>query len=426
MSATADRPTIPQPSESAARDAQVAMDRCDELAGITAVPGRIDRFYLTPEHARTNQVVAEWMSAAGMRVWQDAVGNQCGLYGTGDRPRLLLGSHLDTVPDAGRYDGPLGVMIAIAVVQRLHERGEELPFDIEVLGFSDEEGTRFGMALMGSRGAAGTWDPSWWGEVDDDGVTLEQAFVEFGLDPERVGEAALCPSDVVAYLEAHIEQGPYLEDAGLPLGVVTSIAGARRFNLAVLGESRHAGGTPYNRRRDAVVGASHAVLAIEKLAQEARCIGTVGRIQAFPGGTNVIAGRVEMSLDLRAEYDEDRDLVWQQIQDVVRARFTRLGLRLVEEETHSAPAVRCAESLRDAVAHGITATIGGDSPMRLFSRAGHDAMAIAAIADIGMLFIRCEGGISHNPRENVLVDDVALAVDAFEATVLELARSRIR
>lgn len=414
--------TVPAPTPAAARDAALALRRCDVLAQITAVPGRIDRFYLTPEHARGNNLVAGWMAGAGMRTWQDAVGNQVGLLGTGDRPRLLLGSHLDTVPDAGRYDGPLGVMIAIAVVQRLHERGEPLPFDIEVLGFSDEEGTRFGMALMGSRGAAGTWDERWWAEIDDDGVTLEDAFRRFGLDPERVGEAAHRREDVVGYLEAHIEQGPYLEDAGLPLGVVRSIAGARRFNLAVLGESRHAGGTPYNRRRDAVVGASHLVLEVEKLAKAASCIGTVGRVQAYPGGTNVIAGRVEMSLDLRAEYDEDRDLVWDQIEDVVGARFARLGLRLVAEETHSAPAVRCADPFREAVATGIQATIGEAEPMQLFSRAGHDAMAIAAITDIGMLFIRCGDGISHNPRESVLAEDVAHAIDAFEASVLEVAR----
>ena len=414
--------TVPAPSEAGTRDAGLALQRCDELAQITAVPGRIDRFYLTPEHGRGNNLVAGWMADAGMRTWQDAVGNQVGLLGTGDRPRLLLGSHLDTVPDAGRYDGPLGVMIAIAVVQRLRERGEQLPFDLEVLGFSDEEGTRFGMALMGSRGAAGTWDERWWSERDDDGVTLEDAFRAFGLHPERVGEAAHRPEDVVGYLEAHIEQGPYLEDAGLPLGVVSSIAGARRFNLAVLGESRHAGGTPYNRRRDAVVGASHVVLEVEKLAKAASCIGTVGRMQAFPGGTNVIAGRVEMSLDLRAEFDEDRDLVWDQIEDVVAARFARLGLRLVAEETHSAPAVRCADPLREAVATGIRATVGEDEPMQLFSRAGHDAMAIAAITDIGMLFIRCGDGISHNPRESVLAEDVAHAIDAFESAVLAVAR----
>lgn len=413
---------IPAPSAAGARDAALALRRCDVLGQITAVPGRIDRFYLTPEHARGNNLVAGWMADAGMRTWQDAVGNQVGLLGTSDRPRLLLGSHLDTVPDAGRYDGPLGVMIAIAVVQRLHDRDVVLPFDIEVLGFSDEEGTRFGMALMGSRGAAGTWDERWWSERDDDGVTLEEAFRRFGLDPERVGEAAHRPEDVVGYLEAHIEQGPYLEDAGLPLGMVTSIAGARRFNLAVLGESRHAGGTPYNRRRDAVVGASHVVLEVEKLARAASCIGTVGRVQAFPGGTNVIAGRVEMSLDLRAEYDEDRDLVWDQIEDVVSARFTRLGLRFVAEETHNAPAARCAERLQEAVAVGIGAAVGEGDPMQLFSRAGHDAMAIAAITDIGMLFIRCGDGISHNPRESVLAEDVAHAIDAFEASVLEVAR----
>ncbi|MTD14307.1 allantoate amidohydrolase [Nakamurella sp. YIM 132087] len=414
---------VPTATEAGMLDGRLALDRCDELATISALPGRIDRFYLTPEHARGNALVAQWMSAAGMTVWQDEVGNQCGRYeGTEPGlPSLLLGSHLDTVPDAGRYDGPLGVMIAIAVVQRLHDRGVRLPFAVDVLGFSDEEGTRFGTALMGSRGAAGTWDPAWWNLVDDNGTDLATAFREFGLDPAEVARAGRRSEDVIAYLEAHIEQGPYLEDAGQPLGVVSSIAGARRFNLAILGEARHAGGTPYARRRDAAIGASHAVLEIEKLARAAGCIATVGRLQAYPGGVNVIPGRVEFSLDLRAEYDADRDLVWEKIHDAILARCARLGLRFVVEENHSAPAVWCADDLRAAVQHGIK-SVGGVEPMQMFSRAGHDAMAIAAITGIGMLFIRCEDGISHHASEAVMLDDVAVAIDAFEATVLEVAR----
>ena len=194
--------TVPAPSEAGTRDAGLALQRCDELAQITAVPGRIDRFYLTPEHGRGNNLVAGWMADAGMRPWQDAVGNQVGLLGTGDRPRLLLGSHLDTVPDAGRYDGPLGVMIAIAVVQRLRERGEQLPFDLEVLGFSDEEGTRFGMALMGSRGAAGTWDERWWSERDDDGVTLEAKGREIFETLLRVASGERSKSEQLGYGDA--------------------------------------------------------------------------------------------------------------------------------------------------------------------------------------------------------------------------------
>jgi allantoate deiminase len=409
-------------SDRGTADAAVALARCDELATISALPGRIDRFYLTPEHARGNALAAQWMSAAGMTVRQDAVGNQRGRYeaATPGAPTLLLASHLDTVPDAGRYDGPLGVMIAIAVVQRLHDRGERLPVALEVIGFADEEGTRFGTALMGSRAVAGTWDPAWWTLTDAAGVTLRDAFVEFGLDPDEVGTAALRSADVVGYLEAHIEQGPYLEDAGRPLGVVSSIAGARRFHLAVLGEARHAGGTPYERRRDAVIGASHAALEIEKLARAAGCIATVGQMQAYPGAVNVIAGRVEFSLDVRAEFDADRDRVWEKIEDAIVARCARLGLKFVAEEHHNAPAVRCSDELRSAVRAGIRA-VGEPEPMELFSKAGHDAMAIASLTDIGMLFLRCADGISHHPGESVLAEDVAAAIDAFEHTVLQVA-----
>jgi allantoate deiminase len=404
-------------------DAATVLARCDELAAVSALPGRIDRFHLTPEHARANALVAGWMREAGMRPWQDAAGNQCGrLEGREPGlPALVIGSHLDTVADAGRYDGPLGVTIAIAVVERLRRRADPLPFAVEVLGFTDEEGARFGGALMGSRAATGTWDDAWWDQVDAQGMSVREAFTGFGLNPDRVGEAAREPGGVVGYLEAHIEQGPELEDAGRALGVVTSIAGARRFKLTVLGESRHAGGTPYPRRRDALIGASHAVIDVERIARARGVIATVGRLQAYPGAVNVVPGRVELTLDLRAEADEDRDAAWNEIRASIEATCAGRSLGLVVEETHRAPGVACAPRLRAAVEVGIAATGQPDAPA-LFSRAGHDGMAMAAITDIGMLFVRCHGGISHHPDEDVMPDDVAVAIDAFEAAVLEVAR----
>ena len=410
-------------SDRAEHDARVALDRCDELATISALPGRIDRFYLTPEHARANELAGAWMTAAGMTTWQDAAGNQVGRL-EGSRPglpTLILGSHLDSVPDAGRYDGPLGVVIAIAVVDRLRARAAELPFALEVMGFGDEEGARFGATLLGSHAVAGTWDPAWLALPDADGVSLAAAFEAFGLDPGAVGTAAHDPESVVGYLEAHIEQGTELEDADRPLGIVRAIAGARRFALAVLGEARHAGGTPFGRRRDALIGASHAVLEIARLAESGTCIATVGQMRAYPGAVNVIPGRAEFSLDLRAERDAARDDAWERMHDSIVARCTRLGLRFVDEQTHIAPAVRCSPRLSAALAEGIYETAGDTTRAGHLSKAGHDAMAMAALTDIGMLFIRCEDGISHHPAENVRPDDVAVAVDAFERAVLEVA-----
>jgi allantoate deiminase len=389
--------------------------RCDELDRFSAAPHRLERAYLTPEHADANRAVAGWMGKAGLTTWVDAAGNQWGRRGEPDRPALVLGSHLDTVPDAGSYDGMLGVLMAVAVAERLRETA--LPFALEVVGFSDEEGTRFGKALLGSQAVAGTWETDWWELRDKDGTTLHQAFTDFGLDPRRVGEAARRPEEVVAYLEAHIEQGPELEAADRSLGYVTSIAGARRFRLTVIGEARHAGGTPYPRRRDALVGASEIIVAIERLARASDCIATVGRIEVRPGAVNVIPGRADLSLDLRAATDAERDQMWQSICDEIERICRERRLRFEAVEHHTAPAAPCAPWLQQVVAEAIRST-GDADPVGLWSRAGHDAMAIASIADIGMLFVRCHDGISHHPAEEVREVDVARGLDALERAVL--------
>ena len=403
-----------------------AYDRCDELAALSAVKGSIHRFHLTSQHAWANALVGRWLAAAGLQTRVDAAGNMVGRI-EGSRPGLpavMLGSHIDTVPDAGRYDGPLGVVIAIEVAALLREAMPSMPCALEVVAFSDEEGARFGTALLGSNPVAGNWHDEWLTQTDAQGTSLRQAFRDFGLDPTRVRRAARRPDELVAYLEAHIEQGPLLEAQARPLGVVTSIAGARRFALTVTGEARHAGGTPYDRRRDALVGASFAVLAIESIARRRDIIGTVGEIQAYPGAVNVVPGRVEFSLDLRAETDQQRDAGWAEILDTITTVCRERNLEFHWVEEHRAHAVACAGWLKDAVAAAVADadTDGGDVPM-LYSRAGHDAMVMADITDIGMLFIRCEDGISHAPAEAVTVWDVALAVEAFAAATASVMTS---
>ncbi|MDT9591497.1 allantoate amidohydrolase [Nocardioides zeae] len=404
--------------------AAAVLARCAELDAFTATPGRLERTHLTPEHAAANALVATWMQEAGLRTWQDAAGNLCGRVEGREPglPALVLGSHLDTVPDAGSFDGMLGVVMAVAVVERLAERCATLPFALELVAFSDEEGTRFGTALLGSKAYSGQWDPDWWDLRDRDGVTLHRAYLDFGLDPRRNGEAARQPEELVGYLEAHIEQGPYLEEADVSLGYVTTVAGARRFRLSVHGEARHAGGTPYERRRDAVVGAGVVVTTIERMARERDVIATVGRIEAHPGAVNVIAGRVDLSLDLRAPLDATRDGAWDEILAVLDAACTERGLRLEVQETHRAAAAPCAGWLQQAVVDGIRST-GDADPTALWSRAGHDAMALATVTDVGMLFVRCFDGISHHPGEDVREVDVAAGVDAFEQAVLAAARA---
>jgi len=399
--------------------------RCDELAAVSASADGVERVHLSPEHARVNAVAAGWLAEAGLATWQDAAGNQWGRLEGAEPglPALVLGSHLDTVPDAGRYDGILGVVTAVEVAARLAPHRAELPFAVEVVAFGDEEGTRFGTALLGSRAVAGTWLDAWWDVRDAAGTTLRQAALDFGLDPARIGEAARRPEELVGYLELHIEQGPHLEAADRALGVVTSIAGARRFAGRVVGEARHAGGTPYARRRDALVGASQVVVAVERLAVETGGIATVGRLQAHPGGVNVVPGLVEFSLDVRAEHDATRDDLLSRIEAYARAACAARGLAVELHETHTAPGVYCDPALSESVVAGIGAT-GDADPLRLWSRAGHDAMAVAAVTPVAMLFVRCEDGISHHPAENVTPEDVGRGLDALEAAVRDLARRR--
>lgn len=416
--------------------ARRVMARCDELARVSADSGSIERVYLSPEHARVNRLAAEWMRELGMVTWQDAAGNQCGRLepvtagrGVGEAPALVLGSHLDTVLDAGRFDGIVGVLMALEVVRLVRVPVGDawavpFAFALEVVAFSDEEGTRFGKALLGSSAVAGQWSDAWWALTDADGVTLRQALLDFGLDPSRVGEAARRPDQVVAYLEAHIEQGPELDRIGEPLAVVSSIAAARRFQLVVEGEARHAGGTPYDMRHDALLGASEAALAVERVcAAEHHIVGTVGRFEAFPGAVNVIPGEVQFSLDLRGEFDGERDRVWDALGLELDAIMGRRGLRWSAREVHSAPAVFCAPLLQDVVRVGIASALPprrDDAPV-IFSRAGHDGMALGAITDVGMLFLRNPDGISHHPDEAVSAGDVATGIRAFAESVLQLA-----
>lgn len=415
--------------------ARRVMQRCDELARVTSTPGRIERVYLSTEHARVNRLAAEWMREIGMTTRQDAAGNQVGRLAPSagsatpreDAPALMIGSHLDTVPDAGRFDGIVGVLMGLEVVRMLRRIRDDglavspLPFALEVVAFSDEEGTRFGKALLGSSAVAGTWDDAWWSLADADGVTLRQAFLEFGLDPGRVGEAARRPDELVGYLEAHIEQGPELHRRGEALAVVSSIASARRFQLVVEGEARHAGGTPYDMRRDALLGASEIALAVERICRgEHHIIGTVGQLEAFPGAVNIVPGEAHLSVDLRGEFDGARDRVWDAISREVDEAMGRRGLRWRAREVHNAPAVFCAPLLQDVVRAGIRGP-GSEEPPEIFSRAGHDAMSIGAITDVGMLFLRNPDGISHHPDESVSGADVARGIEALAESVLHLA-----
>lgn len=408
----------------AAADAAArVMARCDALAEISETPGSLTRVYLSPEQLRANALVGKWMAAAGMQVWQDSVGNICGRY-EGQQvgaKALLLGSHLDTVRNAGRYDGMLGVLTAIETVQFLHDRGERLPLAIEVVGFGDEEGTRFGITLLGSRGLTGTWPESWVDRPDDNGITVSQAMRNCGLKADRIWQSARDVEDFVAYLELHIEQGPCLEQDGLALGVVTAINGAHRLNCGFTGEAGHAGTVPMHHRKDALAAAAEWMVFIEQHTRQSgpQLVATVGTLQCRPGAVNVIPGEVALSLDVRGPEDEPLSMLLAALLAEGESIARRRGLSFSAEEYYHIPATGCDPDLQAALTRAVIEVQGRS--LSLPSGAGHDAIAIAERWPVGMLFVRCDRGISHHPAESVTVSDVAQAVQAYVQVVNEVA-----
>ncbi len=380
--------------------------RVDRLAEISGEAGRLTRIFLSDEHKRANNLVMTWMETAGMDVRVDAIGNVIGRY-EGDRPglpALLLGSHLDTVRDAGRYDGMLGVVTAISCVDRLNRDGLRPPFAIEVVAFSDEEGVRFGAALLGSRALSGTFDSALLDKRDAEGISMREAMVAFGLDPACIARAARKRKDFLAYVELHIEQGPILEREGLSVGCVTSISGATRLRVTLSGQAGHAGTVPMSGRRDALAGSAEAILAVEQeCSGMTGLVGTVGTIEARPGAGNVIPGNSIFSVDVRSPDDAIRSKTVARLS----ARFAeiahRRNLEIDIERVHESPAAPCANWLMAQIRHAIAAE--DINPIDLPSGAGHDAMAVHVLADIGMIFVRCAGGISHNPAEAVSLAD---------------------
>lgn len=399
---------IANPHKSAGSLGEEIVGRIDALAAISETADNLTRIFLTPEHRAAADLILSWMRDAGMQARLDAIGNVCGRY-EGERPGLpclMLGSHYDTVRDAGRWDGPLGLITAIACVADLDRRGRRLPFAIEVTGFADEEGVRYASTLLGSRAVAGTFVESVLGTKDKAGIAMRDALVQFGLDPDHIGAAARAPGELLAYVELHIEQGPVLEAQNLPVGVVTAIAGATRLAARLTGMAGHAGTVPMKLRRDALTGAAECIVAIEELCRtdEAGLVGTVGYIHAMPGATNVIPGQVSFTIDLRAPTDAHRRLAVADIVRRIEAIAKQRSLALQLDVTHENRTVPCAPWLKAQVAQAVAAE--GYPVFELPSGAGHDGMAMIDIADVAMLFVRCRGGVSHHPDEHVELADV--------------------
>jgi hydantoinase/carbamoylase family amidase len=385
------------------------------------------RTYLTPAHQAAARDIARWMREAGMEVRVDAVGSVVGRYAARDAgaKTLLMGSHFDSVRNGGRYDGVLGILVPIACVAELNARGERLPCAIEVAAFADEEGARFQTSFLASRAMLGRLDPAVLERRDAQGMALRDAMIAAGLDPARVAEAAIDTSQLGAYVEVHIEQGPVLLDEGHALGVVTGIAGGTRHALAVRGEAGHAGTVPMARRHDALAAAAEMILAIERRCSAGgSLVGTVGMLEVKDGTGNVIPGEVRFSADVRAADDATREAAEAEAFAECEAIAKRRGVTVERTRTHHVHAVPCAPWLQDALARAvesIDAPRPGNEVRRLPSGAGHDAMILAEATDVGMLFVRCgAGGVSHNPAETVDEEDAGAAAQALLAFLAEL------
>jgi allantoate deiminase len=401
--------------------AESVMMDCDALAEFTDAPGQITRFFLSPATKRLHGWLTQRMARAGMSVRVDALGNVIGHYAAADASPnsrvLIFGSHIDTVVNAGRYDGPLGVMLAIAVVESFC--GARLPFAIEVIAFSEEEGTRFHTPYLGSAAVSGQFERRWLNLVDRHGITLANAITTFGLDLTTLPAAAYDPARVIAYLEAHIEQGPLLEQNGWPVAVITSLAGQSRMRFRFIGRSGHAGTLPMEARADALAAAAEFVLATESLARRTPGLrATVGMLEVGPNVRNVVPSDAVCSLDIRHPSDTERrravDSLLQTAHIAGKSRDVAFHCEAADEQ----PAVACDSNLRRYLSTAIKSA--GYPDGETFSGAGHDLVMMSRLCPSAMLFVR-HPGVSHHPSESVAVEDVAVALDVMRRTVLKMA-----
>ena len=411
-----------QASRDSRSRAREVIARCQTLARFSEDEGGIRRTFLSPPMRECHREIGGWVAPLEVVSRVDAGGNLRMIYpgAQQDAPRLMMGSHLDTVPNAGAYDGVLGVVLPLALLGALN--GRKLPFAIEVVGFSEEEGVRFSTPFIGSRALAGSLDEDVLSRQDAQGISISKAIENFGLNPAEIPQAAIGEDDVLGYVEFHIEQGPVLENAGRPLGVVEAIAGQSRLEFTFMGHSNHAGTTPMALRHDALAAAADWIHGVEKYAlSNSGLVATVGSIQAKPGATNVIAGETRVSLDVRHQHDEMRNRSVDYLVRLAEDIATRRGLRLRRNMLMNQPAVPMDPFLISQVEQA--ASKAGCEPFRMVSGAGHDAMIMSAKVPAAMIFLRTPGGISHDPAETVEVGDVAKAIDCGMHLLEQLASS---
>ncbi|MFP3392670.1 allantoate amidohydrolase [Brevibacillus sp. SIMBA_040] len=401
--------------------AQRIAQRIEKLAACSTTTRGVTRLSFTKESEMAYELVSQWMREAGMTVRRDELGNLIGRYeGTQpDAPALLIGSHLDSVVEAGKYDGILGVISGIEVVQTLHEHQFRPHYPIEVIGFCDEEGTRFHTTLLGSKAVSGDLREEDLQAKDEQGITVAAAMQELGLEPSFYRLAARDPGTVLGYIELHIEQGPVLEQEMQACGAVSGIAGASRYHFRVEGKAGHAGTVPIPMRKDALVGTSEMILAMERIAGKYQnLVVTIGKLSVAPGASNVIPGIVEGTLDIRHIDDQTKKTALADILAECKRILERRGLVGEFSAIMDSPAVACSKRFITVIESVLEEN--GMKPIQIVSGAGHDAMAVASITDIGMIFVRCKDGVSHHPDEFVTVEDMGAGASVLLNVVLKL------
>jgi len=400
--------------------------KLDELAMIGTTPtGGVTRLALSNEDQQAMELVAKWMKEAGLKVHIDHFGNLIGRMEGEDptAPAVMIGSHIDTVPNGGRYDGTIGVLGGIEIAKMIKEEKILIEYPLEIVAFSDEEGTRFQGGLFGSRGMVGTVSEHELDKKDDAGISRYEALKAFGLEPERRKESIRNKGEIKVYLEMHIEQGPFLQAQNLPVGIVTGIAGPAWMTLKITGESGHAGTVPMGLRKDPMAGAAEIICNIEKICKQdllVPTVGTVGKLNVLPGGTNVIPDSVEFSIDLRDIDLERRNDRLARVEQVIERICTERGLTF--ELTHHLiqDPIHCAGHVIKTM-ENLERVLSLDAP-KMISGAGHDAMSMSEITDIGMIFVRCRDGISHNPKEWSDIEDISKGVSLLLETALSYSR----
>lgn len=400
------------------------MAMIDTLAQHSESSHHLTCSYLSPAHQAAAVQIRDWMLAAGLSVEIDAIGNVVGRWRCG-RPHaktFITGSHYDTVIDAGRYDGRLGIVLPIVCVTALKQQGRQLPFDLEIIAFADEEGVRYKSTFLGSSAVAGSFDFALLDNVDASGILMREALRSAGLDPDAIATLARDPRQLRGYAEVHIEQGPLLLNENRSVGVVTAIAGSVRYGVTITGEAGHAGTVPMNLRKDAAAAASEIVLAVEKhCSATPGLVGTVGKLDVPDGAINVIPGRCDLTIDLRAGEDDVRDAALSRVLGEIQHIAARRGVAADVRQLMNANAAPCSPEMQRKLARSVSKITGDATPRHLPSGAGHDAMKMASVADIGMLFVRCgHGGVSHHPAETMSAEDAEVAARVFTDFLLTL------